>query len=230
MIIGNKFSKDDDSVRTERLQYLAANVEELAPELGLSDDVLTWARGAYDRWYEALLTANAEGAETEGAYVGLELAVEPAVKYYAAVRKLLMSIIERHGEDREIVEAYGFKGKSPRRYKKLVPAIDLWKETHDKLVAAGDPRVVNETIIAKLVAHRNEVNDAWRKALEEKREAAEAYETKREIFDEDCDMLRFLFNLCKLTWGDDDPKLILLGFVQKSGVWTFKKKNEDENT
>jgi hypothetical protein len=39
-------------------------------------------------------------------------------------------------------------------------------------------------------------------------------------------MLAYLFALCKLHWGNQDPKLMGLGFVEKSAIWTFKKKEE----
>jgi hypothetical protein len=66
----------------------------------------------------------------------------------------------------------------------------------------------------------------WHKAIDEKTEAREARRVKKELFDRDTKMLAYLFALCKLHWGNQDPKLMGLGFVEKSAIWTFKKKEE----
>ena len=228
MLTNNRFTKDSDEDRTERLELIANNIDKYKIILEIPDDVYEWANNAYDNWYGQLIDADAEKAEGKGSYTALRIAEKKAAKYYCKIKALLKTILTNRGDSEELVEEYGLKGRSPRRYKKLIAAIDVWKGTHDRLVSEGDDRVVPAHLMDKLVAHRDEMDRLWHEAIDEKTEAREARRAKKEIYDRDTKMLQYLFALCKLHWGNQDPRLIELGFVQKSAIWTRKKEDESK--
>jgi len=226
MLINNKFTKDNDDERLERLESISKNIDNYIIELSIPDDKRIWAINAGENWHKALIESDMEDAEGRGSYLALRLAEVKAAKFYCKAKALLLSILKNLGDSDELIEEYGLKGKSPRGYKRLIAAIDVWKGTHDRLVSEGDDRVLPDAIVAKLVEHRAELDELWHKAIDEKTEAREARRAKKEMFDRDTKMLQYLFALCKLHWGNQEPKLMGLGFVQKSAIWTFKKKGE----
>ena len=101
-------------------------------------------------------------------------------------------------------------------------AINAWKRCHDRLLAEVPPdsRVVSDAIMTQLLTHRDIVDDLAIDARAERKERIDANAAKIALFDADSKLLSFLFSLCKLTWGDDDSRLGLLGFVPKSEIWT----------
>ena len=228
MLIHNKFTKDNDLERTERLISIFNHIDDYSSEFGLAADKITWAHNAYNIWHAAVINADADQAEGEGAYMALRIAEQSGAKFYCKAKALLKAILSGRGDSDELFEEYGLKGKSARGYKRLIAAIDVWKGTHDRLVSEGDDRVLPDAIVAKMVEHREELDELWHKAIDEKTEAREARRVKKELFDRDTKMLAYLFALCKLHWGIQEPKLMGLGFVQKSAIWTFKKKEEEE--
>ena len=227
MLIHNKFSKDSNNDRFSRLSLIADNIDEFSIELNLSVDKIEWAHNAATLWMDARSSTNIEIAEGHGGYSMLRDAEMRAAKYYCKAKALLKAILNDCGDSDELIEEYGLKGKSPRGYKKLISGIDVWKGTHDRLVSEGDDRVLPDSIVAKLVEHRVELDELWHVAIDEKTGAREARRAKKELFDRDTKMLAYLFALCKLHWGNQDTKLMGLGFVQKSAIWTFKKKEEE---
>jgi len=226
MLIHNKFTKDNDEDRLERLISISNHIDDYSIEFGLSADKIIGAHDTAEAWESALAKAIVESGQGKGGYSALRAAEVRAAKYYCKAKALLKAILSGRGDSDELFEEYGLRGKSPRGYKRLIAAIDVWKGTHDRLVSEGDDRVLPDAIVAKMVEHRAELDELWHKAIDEKTEAREARRVKKELFDRDTKMLAYLFALCKLHWGVQDTRLPLLGFVEKSAIWTFKKKEE----
>jgi len=74
--------------------------------------------------------------------------------------------------------------------------------------------------VTKLTDYAAELWDLLRDSETERNESREAYKTKAQLYSVDSKQLRISFNIAKVTWGDDDSKLRLLGFVPSSEVWT----------
>ncbi len=227
MVINNNFRQDDGGIRIERYIDLSANIEEYKIELNLSDDVVEWGKNAHDVWNKAPAIAGIETAQAGGAYSVLRDAEKVAYKFYNKAKAMLKAMLKYDGASEEVIEEYGLLGRTPRGYKKLIAAIDVWKETHDRLVSEGDARRLPDGIMATVVEHRETMAAAWHKAIDEKTEAREARRAKNALFDRDTKMLSYLFAICKLHWGNDDTRLGSLGFVKKSAIWTFKNKEEE---
>ena len=228
MIKNNRITQDDDGVRIERLTLISSNVDIYSAELSLASDKLLWAQNCSALWLDIKAEGEVNNGRTNEYYENVDQKVAEAAKFYAGLKALLKAIIKDAGGDAELLRSYGFEGKSPRRFKPLVSAIEQWKETHDDLIAAGDTRVVGDSFLNKLVDFRTAMVELHQAALAQKRATADIFKRKREIFANDTTMLQYLFSLCKLTWGPDSSKLELLGFKTRSGVWSEKTKTVEE--
>ncbi len=226
MIKFNRFSKDKDIVRAERLGKLSAHIDEFSAVLGLPPDKLEWAQTCGPFWDDLTRNKSVEFGMSCGNTMGLNLIVKPCVTRYVDLKVLLNTIIDGIDGDTDLKREYGIVGKSPRNFKKIVAALNRWENTHNRLVAEGDPRILPDSMMAELVDFRDRLNDSNHERVTQKRLLSDLVEQKRARFIFDTNMLRYMFAVCKLTWGPDDPTLTLLGFKTRSGVWT--KKTEDE--
>ena len=220
MLKGNGFTRDDDDVRRERLVLLSANIGGFAVEFGLSLDKITASEAAQTVWDDAVSAATRESGETHEATEELQNAFKTAKDYYAAAKKHLLAVIYEMSKPDRIIDAYGFDEDIPRNYDGLCHAFNAWIDEHAVLVAEGDPRIVNGTVIAKLTTHRDTLDALKRARALEKDEEVDAYAAKVAAFDAHSKLLDFVYTLACLTWDDDDSNLRLLGFVPSSEVWT----------
>jgi hypothetical protein len=221
MLKGNSFTQDTEDERSERLDLLSNNIGDYSVALGLSPAKLLWAQGASDAWEAARSASTIETGQYEEAFEEFNQAFQIALKYYSDAKELLLSIIWELEKPDDFIVAYGFKD-SPRSLKSLASAITAWHDNHEilKALVPPDPRIVNDAIVTELVAKRDALNLMQRGARKEYREKVDANAAKRALYDGDAKSLFFVFSLCKLTWGDDDSKLGLLGFVPSSEIWT----------
>lgn len=224
MLKNNKFSADTDAERWERLDLLATNIGTYAAELGVAGAKLQWAQDACSAWETARTTAGVELGEKEEAFQEFHKKLDELAKYYTSAKELLLAVIYEYEKPDEIVEAYHIEGESPRDLKRLVARVDWWQETHTRLKAAGDPRIVADAIVTQLVQLRNDTKGLWEFAITQKREKLDAFDQKEELFTQDCKSLSWLLGVCKLVWGYDDERMLELGLVPKSQIWTPGKE------
>lgn len=155
------------------------------------------------------------------AYEEFNKAVVAASKYYSAAKGHLLTIIyEIGGKPDDYINRYGFNVDSPRKYKPITGAIEAWKREHDRLKAIPDPRVISDAIMTKLWAHKTGIDGLSQVAFIEKNEADTAFDEKQALFDAQTNLLQFVLTAAVLTWGNEDPRLNLLGFKPKSEIWT----------
>ena len=220
MIKNNGFTRDGDETRLERLLLMSHNIDTYSAELGISGDRLTWAQGAGAAWESALAISTVEDGEMDEAFETYHNSVVDAYDYFTQARELLMAFITEFENPNDLAHAYGFDGRTPRTGKGLVNAISAWKECHDRMNAAGEEPVVNDTIMTQLLEHEQILKDLSYDAEIERRESRAAYKAKALLFAVDSKHLTIIHNLAKFTWCDDDPKLRELGFCPSSEIWT----------
>ncbi len=225
MLINNSFSKDTDGSREERCLLLQSNIDTYAAELGITGVLLTWAQTSHASWTQAWTAADVEQGELNEAYQEFQKKFDEVRKYYAKAKDLLISIIDQYGKNDDIMSAYDVDIQTPTSRKSLFHAIDDMRETDARLTAAGDPRVLPFTVITQLTTLRNEANDLYISATQGKSQKMSAFELKKTAFDLGSTNLKVIYSYAKLIWGDDSPKLLDLGFVPKSQIWTT---NEEE--
>lgn len=227
MVKNNRFTKDDDGDRQDRLDKISAHIDEFQAELGLPPDKLDWAQNCGDSWENLILETSVQRGHLSGLTTGLNILTAEVREDYVVKRKLLETIIDSIDPDEDLKREYGFEGRSPRGYNKLLVGLDRWEDTHCRLVAEGDTRVLPDEFYTELIENRDKLSDAIHEKGRQKRLVADLVQQKKERFRFDINMLRYLFSVCRLRWGPDDPKLKLLGFQTRSGVWSEKKKPEE---
>ena len=102
-------------------------------------------------------------------------------------------------------------------------AVRKFKEANESLTAAGKPFVVPESFVTNLTTQTDNAANAWEMAKTEKRESAQAYDSQEDIFNEDTQKLRVVYQHGVLAWGKSNPLLEDLGFyplVPKHGGQT----------
>ena len=221
MIINNRFSSDDDNVRSERLVLLSANIDTFAVELGYAGARLAWAQGASAAWETARTATGVEKGEMNDAFEDFHKYVIDCSKFYSAAKEMLQNIIwEYGGKPDDFIERYGLKGATPAKFRALMVKYNEWLSQDAKLRAAGDPRIVPLAITDQITARRDQMDMMFDVANTEQNESTAAFETKFDIFDADTYQLNILLNAAKLVWGDDDHRLRLLGLCPSSEIWT----------
>ena len=220
MIKNNRFTDDTQDVRVERLTLLSANITAYGPMIGVPPPKITIAETSHDDYVGAIADAGVEDGQMDEAFETLNQAVEELAKYYALVRAHLQEIIWDYDKPDDFLHAYGFEGDSPTWASGLDSKIAQWKENHDLLVTAADPRVIADPVMTELVDKRANMISLRATAHAEKRESSEAYDALHELFAMHTKLLRFILTAAHLVWGDEDPRLLELGFQTKSGIWT----------
>lgn len=221
-IRNNNIANDDDNNRGSRLLLLETYIDKDAAELGISGDLLAWAQTCKTIWSDMLSLSHVETGTIDESFQEYQIKHKETQNYYQLAKDLLLAIIEQYGTDKEIEDGYGIRGSTSRKRKELSTAIDDFVREHVLLVAAGDPRVLAQTIIDKLVALNEEMNTMWTAAQTQKQVAKKALEAKRARFDEDTVKMRVIYNIARMKWGKQSSNFITLGFLPASMVWTRK--------
>jgi len=220
MLINNNFLRDKDEDRLERLILLSGNIDTYSAELGLAPERIAWAQGAEDAWQAALSTATVEDGEMDDAFEDYHRRISEVYARYTAIRELLEVLINEFENPNDLAHAYGFEGPTPQSGKGLINAIDHWRDKHERMLTAGEEPVIGDALMDELVGYRDELREMLRDAETEREESRAAYKAKALLFATDSKQLGILFRIAKVTWGDDDSKLRLLGFVPSSEIWT----------
>ena len=230
MIINNNIAGDNYTERAERIQLLSTNIDTYAAELGIAGDKLTACQNADTEWENACAKATVEDGQMDEAFETFQQSVKAAANYYRMAKDHLLTIIyEAEGAPDDFIHAYGFDVDSPRRYKKLTAAIEAWKRNHDFLIGENDTRVVTDAIMTNLMTHKTTIDTLSNTAFIEREESDMAFSEKQALYDVQTRLLQFVLTTAILTWGDDAPKLRLLGFCPSSEVWTKKKPYAPKN-
>lgn len=147
MIKNNNVSEDTQDVRIERLGLLSANIGAYGPMIGVPAAKIATAEAAHGDYVGAVATAGVEDGQMDEAFETLNQVVDELAKYYALVRAHLQEIIWDFDKPDDFLHGYGFEGDSPTWLAGLESKIEQWKENHDLLVAAADPRVVADAVM-----------------------------------------------------------------------------------
>ena len=213
LILDNGFARDDYNRRSDRLSLLSANIEANSVELGLPETLLSWGTSAYPAWSAARVSAGVEKGERDVAFETYQNTFDETRSLVIDIKEVLLALIEDTEEGKEIIDEYGIGGQTPRNRAGVKQLIDQISETSNRLRAAGDVRVLPETLVTRLADAGAEIVDHWHLAQKEKQESAEAFDTLEAVYNEDSQKLRLVYQMAKLVWGTFSPKLILLGFA-----------------
>jgi len=216
----NGFKRHTDDERSECTALVSANIDTYAAELDLTGDRLTKARGLGAAWLNLLTLARVEEGIKNEAFQEFHLGLNNEIAHYVRLKRHLMSIINEYQRSDTIVNSYGFNDPAPNTYGRYIAAVEQLSVTNDRLVDEGDPRVLPAALVADLLTRRDSLLLLWDSAMKKNESSLQAFSKKRALYGEDSVFLSWLFSLARLYWGDDDPRLRLLGFVPASEVWT----------
>ena len=220
IIKGNDFSHDTDDVRQARLALLSENIDTYAVLVAVAGALLTWAQGAFDLWVDLCVTASRESGDVDEATQEYRLKYDATREYYVRAKALLNAILESFQDNDEAAEKYGTMRDTPRSVEAVYRKIEQWKDQHDIYTLELDPRVIADSVVTEMMTMAADFYEGWKFAITQKREAAEAYDAKQAEFLLGSKYLKLIYQMAVMVWGDEDPRLIELGFQTKSGIWT----------
>jgi len=220
MLKNNNFIMDVEDVRSERANLMSENIDSMAATVGVAGALLTWAQNVDANWKAARITADTEGAQPDEAFQEYHIKFSQCRERYIIYKELLLAIIYDLQPSDELIEEYNIKGRTPRNRERLTVAVGDWRNTHDRLDALGDDRVVPEAYVVEMETLAAEFDVLWHAAIVEKDEAVKATAAKEELFAEDTDKFRIIYRMAVVAYGPDGSDLRLLGFVPASEVHT----------
>ena len=222
MLHDNNFTNQTNEERTECTGLASGNIDTYAVELDVTGARLLKGQTMGPAWLTALATAGVEEGEKNEAFQEFHLGLDGGTKRYVELKDFLLAIIWGQQKPDLMVNAYGFNMLSPNTYNKFLGAVEKWEINHDRLVAEipPDERVLPAALMADLIAKRDALAVLWSASMKENEEATLAWNAKLSLYNEDSLFLKWLFTLAKIYWGDDDPRLRLLGFCPSSEIWT----------
>jgi len=216
----NDIGNDPIEVRLYRLLRMQNNIDTHRVELGISGPLLTWARGSYDRFSGAVTVSSVESGESVDANKVAKDKFFQAKNYYQRAKEILIAFLDQYKPDEILMASYKVDQTTSKTYNGIIKQINSFVETHNRLIAEGDDRVVAQSIIDNMVLLR----DAFLEEIEasgiEEREMDVSYKTQHSFYNEDTEKLRLIYKIACMVWGDDDPRLKDLGFVPSSEIWT----------
>jgi hypothetical protein len=216
----NGFTLDLIETRLYRLLRMQNNIDTHKVALGVAGPLLLWAEGCYDRFSGAVTAGDVEAGEAKDATLMLHDKFAATLDYYQNAKEILMATLAAYKPDKILLASYCVEKKTPQTYQYLKEAIDAFKETHDRLVLAADPRVIAQAIVDAMVLLGDDFKAAIETAGLEKRQSDSAFREQHTFFEEDSLKLKLIFKIACMVWGNDDPKLKDLGFVPASEIWT----------
>ncbi len=222
----NNLAMDTFETRLYRLLRMQNNIGTHAAALGIAGPILTWGQTCHTRYSGAVTEAGVGSGEAKDATIMVHRKFAVALDYFQQAKDILAAMLEQFKPDEFLLASYGIDKRTPQIYPVLIEAIGGFVATHNRLVAEGDERVLDQSIIDKMAFFGNEFEVELAAAGVEKREKDDAYRLQHTYFAGDTIMLRLIFKIACMVWGDDDPKLKDLGLVPATEIWTKKKKVE----
>ncbi len=215
IFLHNNVTMDLLAMRTARLLALKTYIMAWKDVLSIPDHLVNWALEAYDSWMAALAKSQKELAEESAAYDAMHYADALTFKYYAKCKALLL---DTYGIDDVKLKAYRATGRFPDGREDRIKTVRAFIDGHYDMVAAGDPDVLPEAFINKLVNYWQDSTNAFANLLlKEKPEARKAVDAQEELFAIDSEKLRVLYSWVLMTWARSEPNLVQLGFAPQTG-------------
>ena len=209
LINNNTFSADDSGKRSTRLGLLSETVNDVAAELSISDGMLNWALNASDNYSNLLTVKDVQKGIVAEAVQTYQENFQELKKKYQILKNI---IISRYAENPEKLVIYSVEGRTPITMDGLKRSAELLIQGNNKLAELADPNVLPVNMIDSLQDIVNQINVNFMKASLEKEEYQKKLKEYHRIFDENTRKLRALYNWAVAFWGNENPKLITIGF------------------
>ncbi len=228
MIKNNAFTLDGEAQCLERLGILSNGIDRYGEELGFSNDEITIIKDSTDKFFKGLDNLHEESAENAEIYTRLHLNDKEARKQLAKCRGLI------HGEmcmadeslKKYLEERVEVRGRVPNRRMDFIEMVRNMLDVYDALPVEKPDIVFPPQPFEKLRTLFDSILITLEKISRERAESREARAKKVEIRKECNLMLSRIYHRAVSFWGNNDSRLLELGMLPKSQVWTPKKKKE----
>jgi hypothetical protein len=217
----NYFTNDSYAIRTARLEILKNYIEYWAASLSIPRTLVNWGLHASDKWKNVLANAKNKQKNSGSFYQDLKDADEKTFKYYLRCKRLFIS---QFSDDKKKLRFLGIDEKFPRNRSEKIAVVEKMMKAIQKILDQNLD-VIPKEFIDKLENFYQESTRIFQKIQQLKSEKSEANNPiQMELFKEDSRKLRSLYSWALMTWEQDEPYLVQLGFAVK----TRKRKNENE--
>jgi len=225
MIKNNSFGKDRiDEFRT-RLEDMLKGISEQYDSIGFTEDEVSEITAFVEDYLKIAADADEEDIEKDALYVEIkEKGVEVQKAVYAC-RKTLRGLASVEGGDLPIYigERFELDKKVPKDRAGYVAMAENILEGYGALPAEQPDFFVPAPPFERLQAALDKLRPALETVSRERAEARAKVSERRRMRKKGEKILRNVYLRAIAYWGDDDPRLLSLGMVHKSGIWTKKK-------
>ena len=217
----NYFTNDSYAIRSARLEILKNYIEYWAASLSIPRTLVNWGLHAADKWKNVLSIAKSKKKNSGNFYTELRDADEKTFKYYLRCKRLMLSTFS---DDKKRLHFLGVDEKFPRNRPDKIKIVEKLLRASQKLLQQ-DEEIIPKEFISKLENFYDDSMSIFQKIEQAKSEKSESNNSiQMGLFKEDSRKLRSLFSWALMTWEQDEPYLVQLGFAVK----TRKRKNENE--
>ncbi|MFC1898032.1 hypothetical protein ACFLYJ_00510 [Candidatus Cloacimonadota bacterium] len=217
----NYFTNDSYAIRTARLDILKNYIEYWAASLSIPRSLVNWGLHASEKWKNVLAIAKNKKKNSGNFYNELRDADEKTFKYFLKCKRLLISTF---AEDKNKLHTLGIDEKFPRNRSDKIKVIDKLLKNYQRFLTQNE-EIIPREFIERLTNYFNESVKIFNNIQQIKSEKSEANNSiQMELFKEDSRKLRSLHSWALMTWEQDEPYLVQLGFAVK----TRKRKHENE--
>ena len=219
----NQISMDTDAEHLARAQMMAVGVATYGVELDFTPAQIA----EYDTYatdiYGALNSQHEESADTDEAYVAVKAKHEETLAKYRACQSVVKGEMEFASEDtREYLdERFDIEDDVPRDRQGFLKMTEFMVSAFDEIAVEHPDVTLPPSKFEELRTLNGELRAAMKaigKELAEQKEATVSKDTLRKTTGEK--LMRKCHHRAVAYWGDDDPRLLELGLVPKSSIWT----------
>jgi len=230
MFKNNSFAKDSNAEFIARLHSLIDGITKYKDSIGLSDVEVAEILAYIDEFDRVDSDANIESAEMAGNYESIKVYSLEMQKEIYACRKVLRGLSDSESGDLKIyiAERFELDKKVPKRRAEYVAMAKNILEGHDALPVEQPDFAVPAAPFERLQAALEKLRPALESVSRERAEARAKTAEHRRLRKVGEKILRNVYLRAVAHWGVNDFRLLELGMVHKSGIWTMKKKPEVE--
>lgn len=226
MIKNNSFTLDKMSSLMERMRALSIGIDKYGSELNFSPEEIAGIKETSNSLLSLFSDQREESADVGSVYAGLHIEEKKMMEALYSCRKFVRGEVDYGGETtgRYLEERFRLDEKVPKRRTERIKMAEDIIEAFDNL-AAELPEVVFadvpfERLREKLASTKGYLEQVQRERAEKKAATARVQQIRLECVK----TLRRVYLRATSFWGINDFRLLELGMIHKSGIWTYKKK------
>ncbi|MCK5832388.1 hypothetical protein KAH81_01835 [bacterium] len=231
MFKNNAFTLDRMNILMERMNQLSNGLDKYGTELAYTPEEIDEIKSICDSLHDYANDQNKEDADVAGLYAGLHDEEGKMLKALYDCRKFVRGEVDFGDETtgKYLEERFRLDEMVPKRRVERVKMAEDIIEAFDNLPAELPGLVFADVPFERLRAKLAATNGYWDQVQKERAELKAATASLRRKRTECVKTLRRVYLRATSFWGINDFRLLELGMVHKSGIWTYKKKPENSD-